>query len=267
MNKTPAKFPMPKIRRKIKKSEWEMKHLLNPLKSLLIEGIFLVIMVLGMILFWEDLFVSFIFAVVLTIIAFIFFHKKEDITFFIVGVVIGFATELIGTQFGIWAHSNPGIIGVPFWVPFIYGFAFLLARRIRDTVFKLEHEEIHYFHSTKLTTLWGMFYSDILIFIAALCVMVLLWPSNSGLFLILGAMLGGTLIYFKLPSDMFFAVFSAVIGAIVEIICVSAGVWTWSNPGVFGVPVWVPFGYAILALIVRRISALFTIAFFKQKSA
>ena len=65
-----------------------------------------------------------------------FWHKKRDFSYFISGAVIGPAAEIICVYFGVWQYSNPSFLGIPMWLPLIWGLGTILIKRIAETIEK-----------------------------------------------------------------------------------------------------------------------------------
>lgn len=63
-----------------------------------------------------------------------FWHKKNDVVFFIVGAVVGPMGEVVAIYYGAWHYTNPSFIGIPIWLPFAWGLATMLTKRIADTI-------------------------------------------------------------------------------------------------------------------------------------
>ncbi len=86
-------------------------------------------------------------------------------------------------------------------------------------------------------------------------VVVLCWSRPVWLSLLLGAGLCGQLWVWREKSDVATMAVAAMLGAPAEILCVSAGVWTYYSPGlVWGIPVWIPLVWAYLLCMFRRMS-------------
>ena len=67
-----------------------------------------------------------------------FWHKKHDIYFFMTGAVIGPLGEIACIYFGAWEYTNPNFLGIPIWLPFAWGLATMLVKRIAESFVKIE---------------------------------------------------------------------------------------------------------------------------------
>jgi hypothetical protein len=71
------------------------------------------------------------------IIGMVFWHKKNDILFFVTGAIIGPVGEIVCIYFGVWQYANPTFLGIPIWLPFAWGLATMLIKRIAETLIKI----------------------------------------------------------------------------------------------------------------------------------
>lgn len=221
-------------------------------QALIIEFIFLALMVFNVVYYWKNNLYSTIIAIVLVIMAFLLFHKKEDLVFFWLGALFGTIAEIVCVYYGVWTYSNPVVLGIPLWLPILWGFAWLFARRIRDTILNLEHLEIHYIHHQDLPPRLLIFFYDIILFGLAVFFTAILWKNNILVFIILLILLWMSAHHFHKKEDVLFIVLAGIIGPATEIVCISTGAWFYSNPTILGIPFWLPVAYALLGLVVKR---------------
>lgn len=55
---------------------------------------------------------------------------KIDLLAFLVSMVAGPIGEIVAIYFGAWEYSNPSFIGIPIWLPLLWGIAGITLRRI-----------------------------------------------------------------------------------------------------------------------------------------
>ena len=67
-----------------------------------------------------------------------FWHTKHDAYFFVTGAIIGPLGEIICISSGVWSYVNPSFLGIPLWLPFAWGFATMLIKRIAETLVRIE---------------------------------------------------------------------------------------------------------------------------------
>jgi hypothetical protein len=76
-------------------------------------------------------------------------------------------------------------------------------------------------------------------------------------YLLAGILLGLTIVTLFVdrgPNDIYFPVFGFVFGPMAEILSVSQGGWTYTHPDIFGIPIWLPFGWGLAVLLVKRLA-------------
>lgn len=67
-----------------------------------------------------------------------YWYKLHDIYLFITGAVVGPLGEIICISFGAWQYANPTLLGIPLWLPFAWGFATVLIKRIAETFMRIK---------------------------------------------------------------------------------------------------------------------------------
>ncbi len=107
-------------------------------KELVLEIILFSIGIASISLFYEN-------NILLTVILLIgwlfgikFWHKKDDIYFFVIGAIGGPIAEVVAINFGAWQYSNPTILGIPIWLPLAWGFAAVMIKRFAEIFVKIE---------------------------------------------------------------------------------------------------------------------------------
>lgn len=82
-------------------------------------------------LFWENNILLFVLYFVLSL-GLIFFHKdKTELVIFGYGIFIGALVEIIGTYVsGYQSFTNPDFLGIPVWLPIVWGYGFVAMKRI-----------------------------------------------------------------------------------------------------------------------------------------
>lgn len=60
--------------------------------------------------------------------------KKRDLVFFVFTGFSGAAAEAIGVYFGAWTYTNSMFLGLPVWLPILWGVAGLYINITYDTV-------------------------------------------------------------------------------------------------------------------------------------
>ena len=72
------------------------------------------------------------------IIGILVWHEKHDIIFFLVGAILGSLGELVCVNYGVWRYENPSFLGIPIWLPFVWGLSAVFIKRVSETFLKIE---------------------------------------------------------------------------------------------------------------------------------
>ena len=107
-------------------------------KDLFFECIVFCVSVATIIIFFNKNVLLSLLLIILWVIGIKFWHKKQDIYFYVIGAIIGPTAEIVSVYFGVWQYTNPSFLGIPLWLPFAWGFAVVLTKRIAETFVKIE---------------------------------------------------------------------------------------------------------------------------------
>lgn len=61
-------------------------------------------------------------------------HSRQDIATFLAGAAVGSVAEIIAVKAGAWSYANPTLLGVPLWLPLLWGGAVMFVRKFADTL-------------------------------------------------------------------------------------------------------------------------------------
>lgn len=88
-------------------------------------------------LFWRyNILLTFIYIIAI-LIYFKIKYEKGEILFLLVAFALGFIVEAVGTFFvGYQSFTNPSFLGIPLWLPIVWGFGFVVFRRIGNIICK-----------------------------------------------------------------------------------------------------------------------------------
>lgn len=102
------------------------------IKQLVIHSSPLVLGILLSYLFWKSntlLLGIYVVAIVFLILS--GRDRKVELRIWVHGMIAGFAVETIGTQIsGYQSFTNPDILGIPYWLVVVWGYGFVLMKRI-----------------------------------------------------------------------------------------------------------------------------------------
>ena len=221
------------------------------LKHLFLEILIIILLVADIVLFYNSQIVSSVIMIALVIFTFIFFHTKKDIAFYVVGLILATAGELVCVKFGVWVNVNPLFWGIPLWSPVVWGLAFLIINRLRNTIFKLESIRTERYPPPIKSKGWAIAY---LMFMYILLILFLsfLWRDNVAVFIIISVLLFINILIFHSKEDIYYILILSVVASISEMVITASGAWYFNNPTFLNIPFWLAIGYGYLGLIVRR---------------
>jgi hypothetical protein len=108
-------------------------------KELILESIIFSLCNISIILFYNYNILLVGLLIICWLIGLKFWHKKQDFLFYIIGATVGSITEIICINLGgVWQYVNPTFLGIPIWLPFGWGVATMLIKRISETFVKIE---------------------------------------------------------------------------------------------------------------------------------
>ena len=90
--------------------------------------------------------------------------------------------------------------------------------------------------------------------VALISIFYLNTPLLTGLLVVLIAV--GMIAWYE-PHDIYFFIIAALVGPIVEATCVHFGVWTYTNPTFFGIPIWLSIVWGMLVVAIKRLAQIF----------
>ena len=61
-----------------------------------------------------------------------YWHTKSDNPLFALGLFGGTLWEINAIQLGIWSYSNPSFLGIPLWLPLVWGETAVVGKRFAD---------------------------------------------------------------------------------------------------------------------------------------
>lgn len=185
------------------------------------------------------------------------FHSRDDISFFIGGLLLGGLGEIVATHFGVWNYAQPDLWNIPLWIPVMWGLTFMLIRRIRNTVFRLLHR--HLLEKKPLPSkAFFMKIYDVGTYLLVVTLVIALWQDSLVLTGILTLLCIINLAKFHHLHDVFIVIFVGIIGVIADFYAVTFGLWAYANPTFFGQPLWVLPLYALFGLITVRTCFVFS---------
>ncbi len=95
---------------------------------------------------------------------------------------------------------------------------------------------------------------SLLLFVGSVAAIALLYPKG---YLLAGLLAVFSILAWRLdphPEDGFTLLGGAVFGSAAEMVAVWRGGWIYAHPDFLGIPIWLPVGWALACLLLRRLS-------------
>jgi hypothetical protein len=73
--------------------------------------------------------------------------------------------------------------------------------------------------------------------------------------MLLGWLLG--VLFWHKRHDVYFFLSGVLVGVVVELTCVHFGTWSYANPTVLGIPIWLPLAWGLFTMLIKRIAETF----------
>ena len=99
---------------------------------------------------------------------------------------------------------------------------------------------------------------EIVAFITLICSIIILWLNNLFLLTVVTMQCLTALWFWHERYDLCFFSVTFVFGTLAEITFVSSGIWQYTNPTLYGIPLWFPVAFGTTALITQRLSITLT---------
>jgi hypothetical protein len=99
---------------------------------------------------------------------------------------------------------------------------------------------------------------EIAAFVVLVASVALLWRNNVLLLAVAAVLCGAALAAWHERIDISFFLVIAVLGSMAEAVFVYFGVWQYSSPTFFGVPIWFPLAFGTTGLIGGRLARTMT---------
>lgn len=108
-----------------------MKHLL---KAFAYSAVLAIITLLSVSFGWKNPLLLTMILIVISAVMLIIYRNKEDLYLYVLSGIAGALAEAIAIAFGAWSYAFPNLIGIPYWLPFLWGIAALFIKRIINAI-------------------------------------------------------------------------------------------------------------------------------------
>jgi len=99
---------------------------------------------------------------------------------------------------------------------------------------------------------------EIIVFAFGVLFISLFWRNNLLLTSLLFLLWLVALKFWHKKDDFIFFITAAIIGSLGEMVCVQFFAWQYSNPLFLGIPPWLPLGWGVFVVLIKRISETIT---------
>ncbi len=111
-------------------------------RELLVTVILTAISTAAYFVLWKNSLVVTAFLAAYSVFLFFFLKaKRNDVVMFLVGAITGPGVEIIAISFGIWSYARPDFLGIPMWLPLVWGMFYFLTWRIAKLIMKLINQK------------------------------------------------------------------------------------------------------------------------------
>ena len=90
-------------------------------KNLIFDGIFAILTVAIVIIFYRNIFLTTILVGIISIIGLIKWKSKMALIMFLFGALFGAFAQMISINYGVWSHAYPSFMNVPIWLFLVWG--------------------------------------------------------------------------------------------------------------------------------------------------
>lgn len=75
------------------------------------------------VLLWRDALLAALVLAVIDVGMLLYLKSKKYFIIFCYGFIFGPASEMLAIHFGVWSYAEPQFLGIPLWLPFVWGAA------------------------------------------------------------------------------------------------------------------------------------------------
>ena len=238
----------------------ESKNPLNLFKEIKIEMAITVLLTVLMAFFWKhSWFVTISLFVIFVVAMFLWERRPYDLPIYIVIFLLAPLIDLNAIPAGAWFYGNPDAFNIPFWLFTGYALGLLVLVRIGETTYRVLNHELDPNKPSvtpRKNVKRGLFevIGGFFIHLLLILTIVMLWhkPIIAALILI-GLFLIQKAIWEKHPYDNYIFVMTLIFATIVEWVSVYYGSWTYPNPAILNVALYIPFAYSLASVNVFKI--------------
>jgi len=173
-------------------------------------------------------------------------HTALDLLLAASGLCAGPLLELVATSQGLWRYAYTTFNGLPLWVFTLWPLVPLVLVRLTHALLPPSPARV----SAPSELLMGLG------ILATEIPMLALFGTNHAAetTLATGVLMAVALATVRSPRAVLMLLLSGVLGPLSEALPVMLGVWSYPSPFAFGLPMWLPTGYALFGFAVVRLA-------------
>lgn len=95
---------------------------------------------------------------------------------------------------------------------------------------------------------------EVLLYFLSTLFIISLWKNNLVVLMLMLLVWLFALKFWHSREDIIFFLAAAFFGPLGEIVAIHFGVWAYANPSMLGIPVWLPFAWGYVGMLIRRLS-------------
>lgn len=233
---------------------------MNIFREIKIESIVFVLLTILMALFWKNSWFVTISLFLLFVVAMIFWERRPyDIPVYIIAFLLTPLIDLSVIPTGAWSYGNPDFLNIPLWLFTGYSLGVLLIIRMGETAYRVLNCEynpnkpnVKQQKDIKRGILEIM--GSLLIHFLLILTIAMLWhkPLIATLILITLFIIQKN-IWEKHPYDNYIFTMALIFTTVMEWVAVYYGSWTYPNPILLNVVLYIPFAYGLGILNIFKI--------------
>jgi len=178
-----------------------------------------------------------------------FWREKSDAATIIAAALLGTPSEMVCVHYGVWTYDAPGLIlGIPIWIPLVWGALFCLFRRLSITAVEFFSALPNKRFFTLSIMISGIFI--LIYFVTTVMVIKKEIAIAYTVFMI------PAIIFSHKERDILLFIIAGLLGTFGEYLSMNLGYWRYHFPYLasIGLPISLPLAWGLSGVIIGRIA-------------
>ncbi len=178
-----------------------------------------------------------------------FWREKSDAATIIAAALLGTPSEMVCVHYGVWTYDAPGLVlGIPIWIPLVWGSLFCLFRRLSIATFEFFSELPNRRLFNLSITVSGIF---ILIYFVTTIMVI-----KRGIAIAYTILMVPAIIFSHKERDILLFIIAGILGTFGEYLSMNLGYWHYHFPYLpsIGLPISLPLAWGLSGVIIGRIA-------------